>query len=122
MGKQSAKAHFQRRALDRHGIVFRGLEYECLVNDVKRGNAEFLDWTPERDSFRSFYRLKIQGKLYVVLYDFELDSLITIYHNSWLKQVGGRWDVFYKNTKKRLHAQQRAEQEFRLMKKLGVVK
>lgn len=120
--RKRAKSHFQRRALDRHGIIFRPWEYDDLIKELHARKGEFLCWAPDIEFYRCFYRLEIQGLKYVVMYDFNIDALITIYHNSWLKLINGKWENIYKPTRKQLKAQQESKRYKERMELMGLKK
>jgi hypothetical protein len=111
--------HFFRRALERHGLMIDRDEIRRIIWQIKSMSAEFLRWTDD-ENFRTFYRVRIYGKPYIVLYDVVLDCLITIYHNSWMKFRNGEWGpsnyhtqkrVQWKNRMRRLHGKDWNENE-----------
>lgn len=89
--KTKAHAHFYKRALERHGLILRSIDLARIIHQITSGNAEFLRWSGEPDQYRSFYRVRIYDQPYIVLYDLAIDSLVTIYHNSWLVWRNDQW-------------------------------
>lgn len=82
--------HFMRRSFERHAISVSYREITQINNQIKNREAEFLTWSFGKD-FRSLYRVVIQENPYIVLFDFKIECVITIFHNSWLKFIDGQW-------------------------------
>src|ERR1035437_4745004 len=65
-------------------------DLDKIYGQIKNQFAEFLKWSDGKE-FRAFYRVKIFGEKFIVLYDLEIDTLTTILYNSWLKLVDDEW-------------------------------
>jgi len=85
-----ANAHFCVRALERHGLILKNQEITEIIRQILKREAEFLKWS-DGQGHRAFYRINIFDEPYIVLYEFEINALITIYYNSWLKLKDGEW-------------------------------
>lgn len=92
--------HFRRRALERHGLMLSDSDISRTIAQITSGCSEFLRWS-DGPGFRCFYRVRIFGDPYIVLYDFEVDVLVTIFHNSWFKLENGEWVERIRRNKKR---------------------
>lgn len=112
--REKAFYHFRKRAFERHGLVVDEAVVRLVVQDIKLRQAEFLTWVENDEAYRAFYRVRIFDKPYIVAYDFEIDTLITIYHGSWLKFEDGRWVA---NVKTRKHAKWRENRRDSLYQK-----
>lgn len=86
-----ARTHFCARVLERHGLILKDRDVDNIIKQIKSQEAEFLSWGKEEERFRSYYRIKIFDEPYIVVYDFEIDALVTIFHNGWLKYENGEW-------------------------------
>jgi len=85
-----------------------------LVKRIEQGEGEFIKWC-EGKVFRAFYRLEIFGSYYFVLFDFEINALVTIYHKSWFKKIDGEWVEPERTSQKRkqwLNRQERNRMRF----------
>ena len=61
-----------------------------IVHQIKSRQADFLKWS-KSEGYRAFYRVIIFNRPFIVLFDFEIDIPVTVYHNSWLKMENGEW-------------------------------
>lgn len=91
LAKAKATSHFCTRAVERHGLILTSWQLKNIIDQSKYQKAEFLKWSEGGGIYRSFYRVEIYDQPYIVLFDLEIDALITIYHNSWLRLVNGEW-------------------------------
>lgn len=95
-----ARSHFLRRALERHGLKLTYRDYQIVIDALANREGEFIKWA-EGDLYRAFYKISIYGNPYLVLFDFTLNALITILHNSWMKLENGKWVEPVKTSAKR---------------------
>lgn len=79
------KSSLYQAALDQHGLILGADTIQDIVKQITNRKAKFIQWS-SHNGYRSYYQVKIYGQLYLVLYDFELESLVTIYNNSWIKR------------------------------------
>jgi len=73
--------------MERHGMMLSNSEANDLIDQIKTQRAEFVSWA-DGDGYRAFYRVKIGGSDFFILYDVEMDCLVTIYHRGWATKRG----------------------------------
>lgn len=70
--KKAIKLHFQRRSLERIGVL---LDEKALVKKIQNNELEFI----ERQSNRiTVFRYKYQNKIYRLVYDKTRKQIVTI--------------------------------------------
>lgn len=72
--------------MERHGLILNQSDINDIVRQIKTQQASFIKWCTD-ESYRAFYLVNIFDQPYLVLFDLQLDSLVTIYHNSWIKRL-----------------------------------
>lgn len=71
--------HFKKRMYERHGLVIGKNEYNKILNNVKSGDAEFV----EKQSLRvSKYIVEYNGIKLIVIYDKQRKTLVTVLPNN----------------------------------------
>ena len=72
--KRAARAHFVERVKERHGIKLKNNQVQQILNQVRSGKLQ-LCFTKGN---RKIYYYKIQNNDCRIVYDVDLDELVTI--------------------------------------------
>lgn len=77
---------FIKRAKDRLGLIINPADISKIENQIVDRKANFIKWS-DSEGYRSFYKVRIYDEDYVVLYDFSLSALVSIYDKKFLKKM-----------------------------------
>lgn len=87
--------HFRKRLMERVGLVITDEEIEKIIEDIFQYVNKPVMILEENGN--SFHLLEIQGTEIIILFDWETNVPLTVYHSGWLKtDENGKYDFHYR--------------------------
>jgi hypothetical protein len=110
------KGHLVNRLFERFAIEITEEKYQEIIFEISEYINEPIYVNP--DDGKSFHIVKLGTDTCVFLYDWEYDSLLTVYHLKWFEKTP---DGFWRPRPRRMKRNIRSFDRYRTtMKKLGV--